>query len=316
VTDDVAELRAFKRRINLVEYAGSCGYEIDKKESSTSSIVLRRRIDNDKIIVKTDQDGHGVYFSVRNDQDNGTIIDFVKQRKGLNLGEIRKELRPWIGTTGIKKRPLRRNTAKPASMMRDRGAVKALWGKAEDCFLIPCLAARGIKSEVLSSPRFVGKVRMGCAFEPKERQGLIITSNALFPHYDKEGLCGFEVKNNGFTGFAGGGVKALWFSHCFRRDRTIVFCESGIDAISHAILYPNETARYISIAGGLNPDPQPALIKASLEKMPSGSEVVAAFDNDHDGEKFSAVIEELAPSYVTVRRHRPKLKDWNDELMS
>ena len=93
MNDDAAELRAFKIQINLVDYAVSCGYEIDKKETSTNSVVLRRQIDGDKIIVKTDQGGHGVYFSVRDDNDNGTIIDFVKRRKGFSLGQIRKELR-------------------------------------------------------------------------------------------------------------------------------------------------------------------------------------------------------------------------------
>lgn len=64
--DNGAELRAFKTQINFVEYAVSCGYEVDKKESSTNSVVLRRGVDNDKIVVRTDQEGHGVYSIVEN----------------------------------------------------------------------------------------------------------------------------------------------------------------------------------------------------------------------------------------------------------
>jgi hypothetical protein len=29
--------------------------------------------------------------------------------------------------------------------------------------------------------------------------------NAVFPHFDGAGLCGYEIKNQRFTGFAAGG---------------------------------------------------------------------------------------------------------------
>ena len=48
-------------------------------------------------IIKRGSDGHYVYFSVREDNDNGSIIDFVQNRQRLSLGAVRKELRPWIG---------------------------------------------------------------------------------------------------------------------------------------------------------------------------------------------------------------------------
>jgi hypothetical protein len=33
-----------------------------------------------------------------------------------------------------------------------------------------------------------------------------------FPHFDQLGLCGYELKNRNFTGFAPGGEKGLWSS--------------------------------------------------------------------------------------------------------
>jgi hypothetical protein len=53
-----------------------------------------RHVNGDKIIIKRDGDGHYVYFSVRDDRDHGTIVDFVEERLGLTLGALRKELRP------------------------------------------------------------------------------------------------------------------------------------------------------------------------------------------------------------------------------
>ena len=48
---------------------------------------------DDKIIIKRESDGHYVYFNVRDDADNGTIIDFVLRRRSRSSGGVRKELR-------------------------------------------------------------------------------------------------------------------------------------------------------------------------------------------------------------------------------
>ncbi|MGL6343253.1 MAG: hypothetical protein ACRC80_29455 [Waterburya sp.] len=91
----VKQLDRFKTEINLVEYAMSQGYEYLKQESSPNSAVLHHK-SGDKIVVVTDTKGCGIYFSLKDDLDKGTIIDFVQHRLFLNLGEVRKELRPWL----------------------------------------------------------------------------------------------------------------------------------------------------------------------------------------------------------------------------
>ncbi len=90
------ELETFKTDINLTEYAAAQGYEINRKESSRNSVIMRRP-SGDKIIIARGHDRHWIYFTVRDDRDNGSIIDFIQHRKGLSLGEVRKELRPWAG---------------------------------------------------------------------------------------------------------------------------------------------------------------------------------------------------------------------------
>src|SRR5258708_1470347 len=91
-----SELESFKSSIDLRPYAAAQGYQLDRKESSRGSAVMRHA-NGDKIIIKRDVDGHHVYFSVRDERDNGTIIDFARNRKGLSLGAVRKELRQWSG---------------------------------------------------------------------------------------------------------------------------------------------------------------------------------------------------------------------------
>ena len=90
-----SELDAFKREIDLRQFAVSLGYEIDRHESWRGSTVLRRGVD--KIVVKRHGNGHYVFFSVRDDDDHGTIIDFLQRRRNLSLGAARRILRPWIG---------------------------------------------------------------------------------------------------------------------------------------------------------------------------------------------------------------------------
>src|SRR5271156_4421647 len=92
---DRNELDAFKRT-DLRVYATSYGYALDKRESWRGSAVMRHA-NGDKIIVSVKPDGHYTYWSVRSDDDRGTIIDFIEHRKGLSLGAIRKELRAWTG---------------------------------------------------------------------------------------------------------------------------------------------------------------------------------------------------------------------------
>lgn len=54
---------------------------------------------------------------------------------------------------------------------------------------------------MLLSPRLAGRMRTDSL------------GNTVLRHFDAAGLCGYEIKNRGFAGFAAGGNKGLWFSH-------------------------------------------------------------------------------------------------------
>ena len=74
------ELESFKTKIDMRSYAAGQGYTLDRKESWAGSAVMRHG-NGDKVIIKRDADGHYLYFSVREDTDNGTIIDFIQKRR-------------------------------------------------------------------------------------------------------------------------------------------------------------------------------------------------------------------------------------------
>lgn len=99
------ELEGFKSKIDLREFAAYRGYELDRKESWRGSAVMRHT-NGDKIIIKRDSDDHYVYFSVRDERDNGSIIDFLQRRERLTLGGVRVELREWLAEDYREKRPV------------------------------------------------------------------------------------------------------------------------------------------------------------------------------------------------------------------
>jgi hypothetical protein len=266
------ELDAFKTGIDLRAYAASVGYELDRRESWRSSAVMRKG--GDKIVIKRDSDGHYVYFSVRDDRDHGSIIDFIQVRTRVSLGGVRKELRRWLGQPELPLpsfAPLERTT-------KNRLEVEAEYMRMQEAPRHPYLEReRRIPADLLASPRFAGRIRIDAR------------RNAVFPHFDEEGLCGYEFKNRNFTGFARGGEKGLWTSNGRDDDNRLVFAESAIDGLSHAALHPDRRTRYASIGGQLNPK-QPVLIREEVLRMPPGSVIVSAMDNDAAGRSLSALI--------------------------
>lgn len=295
------ELEAFKSQINLAEYIASQGYQLDRRESSRNSAVMRRG--DDKLIVATDQDGHGIYFSVRDDADHGSIIDFVQRRQGLNLGQTRKELRPWIGDSSSY-RPIPERIHKPAPSTADRRSVIAAFTgmQPQPSGGHPYLLGRGLAPETLEDSRFAGMIR-------QDSRG-----NAVFPHYDRAGLSGYELKNDGFTGFSKGGEKRLWHSSNLAHAERVVVVESAIDAMSHAQATGDGESAYISI-GGQPSREQWDLIGSALKKSNErGAAVVIATDADAAGDALAERIAALAPG---AERQRPdRGKDWNDQLQA
>jgi hypothetical protein len=300
------ELEQFKTQINLVEYAEAQGYEIDLHESSKASAVLRRA--EDKIVVATDADGHGIYFSVRDDSDNGSIIDFVQKRERLNLGQVRKVLRPWVGgypSTYAPKAPapMRR---KPQPTSGDRRQVLAVWSKmaptnGNHSYLT---IQREIEPATQADPRFVGSVRIDSPH-----------GNAVFPHYDEDGITGYELKNEGFTGFAKGGEKALWHSSNFHDSLRLVVVESGIDALSHAELMQDSGAAYVSVGGSMSDKQRDLLTKAITRLQARGGTLIVATDSDPAGEALASEISALVPG-MSGERQAASRKDWNDALIA
>lgn len=305
------ELDEFKRRVNLTEYAATLGYAIDRRASSRNSATMRHPA-GDKVIVAKGEDGHWVYFSVHDPADSGSIIDFIQRRESGTLGDVRKQLRPWVGGTPLpdfKRPPPESYAADLDPIRRDLIGVRLKYETTRpiDGQHKYLEETRGIPPHILTDPLFADRIRV-------DDHG-----NAVFPHYNREGLCGFELKNKGFTGFASGGTKGLWFSKIGPADSRLVVAETAIDALSYAAMHHRSGTRYLSTAGELNPD-QPILLRQAMEKLPDGGQVVLALDNDDGGNKIGAKIEAVFGMVgrpgLALAYDRPRIvgKDWNDVL--
>jgi hypothetical protein len=330
IDDRERELEAFKSDIDLRDYAGGMGYDIDGRTTSRNSAALAHP-DGDKIIVGMGGDRHYVYFSVRDPADKGSIIDFDQRRKGGSLGEVRKRLRPWLAPGGS-------GTSSPPSVMASRTPACSSYGRLEpvvtdldavrDAYaategLTSTSAAfrylterRGLPAALLASDRFNRRIR-------GDERG-----NAVFPHWNVsvsggKQLCGFEKKNDGFTGFASGGIKGLWTSSATEHDRRMVIAETAIDALSYAALFGFDDARFFSIAGQMNPE-QPGLLHRAIRAMPTGSEIILAVDHDDGGRSIAEYIRPifehiegtLGRHDLTLTVHHPPTPgtDWNDKI--
>jgi Toprim-like len=306
------ELDRFKR-MNLAEYADSAGYRLVRREptrgggsrgSTTSSLLMRQATTDDKIVIRLDRDGHWTYFSVRDDRDNGTIIDFVLRRGARSIAAVREELRCWAGDLRSSASSLASLSASAsASATGDRRIVRAAYDRARSVPNHPYLNVRGIRPETLACRRFAGTWRVDAR------------GDLLFPHRDgpsPNDICGFERKNARFAAFSTGGTKTLWTSNARDGDARLVITEAVIDAFSYHQLQPGDRNRYLSTSGSIG-ERQARHVSAAIACLPPGSLVVLATDNDDAGEKLAEKIGTLGG--VRCERHRPPAgKDWNEWL--
>ena len=70
---------------------------------------------------------------MRDDTDNGSIIDFVQKRQGMNLGQVRRELRGWLGEAPTSYEPKAPAPLgrKPIATESDRQRVFVVWSKID-----------------------------------------------------------------------------------------------------------------------------------------------------------------------------------------
>ena len=293
------ELDSFKQ-MNFVSFVKTMGYELDERESTRSSFVLRDG-GGDKVVAKTNEGGHWVYFSVRDPADHGTIVDFVQRRTGDDLGHIKKRLR---GHARQNPSSPYRPSCKPSTAVsvQDEGyrkKVAAVWKAArwepEPAYLL----GRGLTKETMAAVLFVNTFRVDT------------NNNVVFPHFDRQGMCGYELRNTSLKTFGGGTKKGLWYSKNCVSSLSIVICESSIDCLSYHQLHGGD-AGYVSLGGAIGTRQRDLLTGLFIKAQRRSARVIVATDNDAAGEVYFEQLQLLSP--FALERQTPCGKDWNDDL--
>jgi hypothetical protein len=301
------ELERFKKEISLMEYAPIYDYtELDRSQSSRTCVVLRRQADDGKIGVSRGHDGHWVYYDFRRGK-GGSILDFVMQHTGCNLGQTRKELRKMLccNVNSFSHTALLPN---PRSATKNR--QKVAWEYADTAPIAryhDYLENRGIGLESILASRFANAVRV-------DRY-----RNACFPYFDFEGIAGIEKRNHNFKCYTKGGRKGLWRSTLKEGDVRAVICEAPIDALSYAKLRndKNDRTRYFAIGGQVSHF-QWELIDGLIKKYSSEKmDIFLAFDNDPAGKNYIQQFQERYSGVIFTLDFPPQEgQDWNDVLQS
>ncbi len=160
----------FKTEINLSEYAAYLGYELVAKDSTKFSIKMRKASD---IIIISKKGGIWMYFSVSENNDNGTIVNFIKHRTVQSLLEIAQTLIEWLGEDGTRPEP-KLYASEIKEQVYDPQRVENIFKKCKPIQSHEYLEGRGLTKILFSSPRF------------KNRIFFDGYSNAVFPHYNSE----------------------------------------------------------------------------------------------------------------------------------
>ena len=294
------ELNRFKSEINLSAYLADQGYQIDKRKSCASYAVMRKG--EEKLVITRATDGHYVYTDAHNDRDCGSIIDYIQHRRSLNIGQVRKELRPWIGTD---RQPAIENyQAKIKKSPADYVRIATSWSNAGEVKNFAYLESRGIEQSTVK------------AYSDRIKQSS--NGTLMFSHLDPHSpISGYEFKGQDYTGFSAGGRKGLFIAGRseFKNIKRLVITETALDALSYAQIDGcKKEVAYIS-TGGNPSDKQITQLEGLLSHY--GFAVVLAQDNDKGGheqaEKLRSRLQNLCPSEIT--RHVPlEAKDWNQEL--
>ena len=297
------ELERFKQDVSLSAYAESTGWTLDRKKSSGRVKVYRTG--PDKILVWSGDDGHDVYRNERDHSEHGSVIDFVMKQDGCSLGRARVTLRGYLGISREKTSlpscpPLKPRVS--TSQGQDDGYRKktlAVWNAAKRETAPDYLLTRGLTVATLTTERFADTFR-------QDKRG-----NVVFPHSDRHGLTGYELRNVDFKAIGSNVHKALWYSQNIREAKEIALCESPIDCMSHHQLHGGDLA-YVSLSGEPSALQRDLLTGLLLKAADRGVKVYSAFDNDPGGDKYFEMMSLLSPQ--PLERLKPITKDWNSDI--
>lgn len=321
--NDNFELDRFKHDIDLVRYATERHqYTITAEGKNGQWHHLEKG--GEKLLVSSGKgQEYPLYKNLHDERDAGSIIEFAQARgegrngPGLNLGEVRKELRSYLGEQGpeLAARPVplqfpeRQATARelPAGASdeeRREALVRQVLGAERGLTDRSYLHSRHITNETIDSPAFQNRI-----FTSQENRH----QNTAFPYYNESGIAQVSSKNQEpgapkWDRFIEGLPKeGIWVSNPTEGRGTkverIVISESPIDSLSYHQLHQragSPNTMYVA-TGGTPTEKQAELIQKVIDRQ-QPREVSLATDRDPSGMRYNInYLNDLGPSRRTTQ---------------
>ncbi|MQB45954.1 DUF3991 and toprim domain-containing protein [Rhizobium sp. ICMP 5592] len=290
--EDIEELRA---RVGCAAVLEHEGFAIDRKASTRRAVKFRR--DDDIVIVIHEDRG---WFDARSDA-KGDVFALVSYLRGVGFSDALAAVGDLVAF-----QPAAPAWEKPARQAQAVASVADRWehrkrpwrASATWTYLLRC---RALPWQVISAAIEQDVLREGPCGSMWAR------------HVDEDGnVIGWEERGPEWRGFSTGGAKALFR---FGKGNTGRICvtEAAIDALSLAAIEQRRSdTLYVSTGGGWSP-----LTAQTLETLArgEGARLVAATDNNAQGEVFADRLRQMADSAgCNFTRLRPRCEDWNEEL--
>ncbi len=284
-------------------------WQLDKAESTRKCWKYRRGAGE---VLLVNHEGRGWWDP--GSTAKGDIFKLVQfLNPGLNLGQVRKVLRPFVGLSPEFSSSPRRTTKDGPTV-----PFRELWRRRpEPRPGSPCwrylTEERALPAHVVRAAAVAGVLREGPY------------GSAWFAHCDDAGLLrGIEMRGPNYRGFSAGGDKTL-----FRLQGVsgidvptvtrLVVAEAPIDAMSVAAIEQlRPGSLYAATAGGMGPETIIAIgHQLSALSTRNGGELVIATDDDTAGHGYADRLMDMAAAFdVKTNRLLPTngAKDWNDVL--
>lgn len=306
------ELERVKKEVNIINYALSRGYQVNKKKSCRRYMVLDQGKGTPKLLMPTSPNNKGYWFykSLNDDKDKGTIVDFMLQR-GHSYKEIAQLSNPTLSTPVIDlQRDLPEQIQDPALQQE---LAQAKFARFSSGWGITYLEKRGI--------------------EPVTHQGIkgikVNSQGAIFGLYDKiniqgEGrLCStieYQLQPDGSSKkrFQKALPRGLSILPPSKAVKEIVVTESPVESLSHKQLHGTAHTLYLATCGSIGRKIAHILEEVFQQAKQQGIGVTLGFNNDEEGKRMATQAAEIASRKgLTCQTDWPsKGKDWNEVLVA
>ena len=301
---DDAELELFRKGVNcaaLLEQLGG-GWKLDQQESTRRA--LKYRGGPGQIII-VNHEGRGWWDATGTAK--GGVFSLVQHlRPGLNLGEVRKVLRGFVGLSPAYPSAslvrAKRDTADPPA---ERWAARPRLTSGDKTWHY-LRQLRSIPSIVLHQAAAQDVVRHG------------VYDSAWFAHRRAGLVTHVEIRGPTYKGSLSGGSKSLFrFGRASAGMLRLAVLEAPIDALSLAALEASRVdTLYVATGGGIGPGTWAALREELAHLAQAGGTLAIGTDANAAGDRYAQQLEELAAEQQVAweRLRPPDGQDWNDVL--